>query len=178
MANSNSPYGFRLYGRLVPGTGTVAVTPGAAAGGTYSSSGPIPIASATALTIGDPIRVSAGLGYLCGVTGAIYGICNSPVPNFGETTTAKHYPEIIPADDQTIWQIQAKTGVIVSQGYIGVASKAYWMGGTTSGYKTIDLSHTTNGTLRVIGFAPGTTQKASCAELLVIINRGAFYGAS
>jgi len=174
MANSNAPYGFRLYTRLVPGTGGVAVTPGAAAGGTLSSSGPLPVASATVLHVGDPIHASNGLGYLAAATNAIYGVCNSPVPNFGETALQKHYPEIIPADDQTLWRVQSIGTVNVTQGYIGGIAKKYRLSGS-SGYTGIDLTHTTGGMLAVVGLANGSAL-GTYAELLVVITRGAFYG--
>jgi hypothetical protein len=177
MANSNAPYGFRLWSRNTAGSGTSPVTPGAAAGGTYSSSGPLPIASATTLKVGDSIKSSAGLGYLATGTNAIFGICNSPVPGYGETATQKHYPELIPADDETYWRCQSTTTLNITQGYIGVASKKYRIGNTTSGYLGIDLSHTTGGVLQVVGLAPGSAL-GTYAELLVLITRGAFYGAA
>jgi len=176
MANSNAPYGFRLWTRQVGGTGTSPVAPGAAAGGTQSSSGPLAIASATTLKVGDPIKSSLGIGYLATGTNAIFGICNSPVPNFNETATQKHYPEILPAGDNEIFRCQSIGTVNVTQGYIGVASKAYRIGGTTSGSQGIDLSHTTGGVLGVVGLAPGSAL-GTYAELLVIIRRGAFFGA-
>ena len=177
MANSNAPYGFRLWTTANPATGATAITPGAAAGGTLSASGPLPIASATTLKVGDPIKSSVGLGYLAVGTNAIFGICNSPVPNFNETAIQKHYPELIPADADKIWRVQSIGTVNVTQGYIGVASKKYRIGGTTSGYQGIDLSHTTGGVLQVVGLAPGSAF-GTYAELLVIIARGAFYGAA
>ena len=176
MANSNAPYGFRLWTRGVGGSGSSPITPGAAAGGTQSSSGPLAIASATTLKVGDPIKSSLGIGYLATGTNAIFGICNSPVPNFNETATQKHYPELIPADDSMIWRTQSIGTVNVTQGYIGVAAKAYRIGGTTSGSQGIDLSHTTGGVLGVVGLAPGSAL-GTYAELLVLIRRGAFYGA-
>jgi len=175
MANTNAPYGFRLWTTTNPATGAVAVTPGQAAGGTYSSSGPLAIASATTLKVGDPIKSSLGLGYLATGTNAIFGICNSPVPGFGETATAKHYPEIIPADGDKIWRCQSIGTVNASVGYIGVASKKYRIGGSTSGYQGIDLSHSTGGVLQIVGLAPGSAF-GTYAELLVIIARGAWYG--
>ena len=175
MANSNSPYGFRLYSRLVPGTGSVAVTPGAAAGGDAAATGPLAVASATVLAVGDPIKSSLGLGYLATGTNAIFGICNSPILSWNQTATAKHYPEIIPADDQTIWRCQSIGTVKVTQGYIGVISKKYRIGGSTSGYTGIDLSHSTGGVLAIVGLAPGSAL-GTYAELLVMITRGAFYG--
>ncbi len=177
MANTNAPYGFRLWSRGNAGTGAAPLTPGAAAGGTLASSGPLPVASATTLSVGDPIKSSAGLGYLATGTNAIYGIVNSPVPNFNETATAKHYPEIIPADDTTYWRTQSIGTVNVTQGYIGVASKVYRIGATTSGHLGIDLSHTTGGVLGVVGLAPGSAL-STYAELIVVIRRGAFFGAA
>ena len=175
MANSNSPYGFRLYTTLNTGHGAVAVTPGQAAGGTLSSSGPLAIGSATTLKVGDPIKSSAGLGYLAVGTNAVYGICNSPVPGFLETAIQKHYPEIIPVDDQKVWRAQVLSTTNVTQGYIGVASKKYRIGGTTSGYQGIDLAHTTGGVLQVVALAPGSAL-GTYAELLVVFTRGAFNG--
>ena len=177
MANTNAPYGFRLYTRMMASTGSIATTPGAAAGGTLSASGPLPVASATTMKVGDPIKSSVGLGYLAVGTNAIFGIVNSPVPGFLETATQKHYPEIIPADDQTFWRVQSIGTVNVTQGYIGVAAKKYRIGGTTSGYQGIDLSHFTGGVLQVVGLAPGSAL-GTYAELLVLITRGAFYGAA
>lgn len=177
MANTNAPYGFRLWTRSTGGKGTQPLTPGAAAGGTYASSGPLPVASATTLKVGDPIKSSAGLGYLATGTNAIFGICNSPVPNFGETATAKHYPEIIPADDSTFFRCQSIGTTNVTQSYIGVASKVYRIGGSTSGYTGIDLSHTTGGVLGIVGLAPGSAL-GTYAELIVLVRRGAFFGAA
>ena len=178
MANTLAPYGFRLYNRMVAATGSVAVVVGKAAGGTISASGPIPIASATTLKVQDPIKVSAGVGYLAGITGAVYGVLNSAVPGYSETATQKHYPEILPADDQSIWVCQStKSTINVTQGYIGVAGKKYWLGGTTSGYMGIDFSHTTNGNLVVVGFAPWSAP-GTFAEVLEIFTRGVFYGQS
>jgi hypothetical protein len=175
MANSNAPYGFRLYSRLSAGSGAMPVTPGAAAGGTYSSSGPLPVASATTLKVGDPIKSSLGLGYLATGTNAVFGINNSPVPGYGETATQKHYPELLPADDSTVWRAQSIGTQNVTQGYIGVAAKKYRLGNATSGYMGVDLGHTTGGVLEIIGLAPGSAF-GTYAELLVIFTRGAFYG--
>jgi len=177
MANTNAPYGFRLWTTTNPSTGAVGVTPGAAAGSSVSASGPLPIASATTLKVGDPIKSSLGLGYLATGTNAIYGICNSPVPNFNETATAKHYPEIIPASDQNIWRCQSTTTTGLTQAYIGVAKNAYRIGGTTSGYQGIDITHTTGGVLGIVALAPGSAF-GTYAEVLVVIRRGAFYGAA
>jgi hypothetical protein len=177
MANSNAPYGFRLWTRTSAGSGASSVTPGAAAGGTLASSGPLPIASATTLKVGDPIKSSLGLGYLATGTNAIFGICNSPVPGYGETATQKHYPELIPANAETIWRCQSTSTLNITQGYIGIASKKYRIGNTTSGYLGINLGNTTGGVLQVVGLAPGSAF-GTYAELLVIIARGAFYGAA
>ena len=177
MANTNAPYGFRLYTTTNPATGATAVTPGAAAGGTLSASGPLPIASATTLKVGDPIHSTNGLGVLAVGTNAVYGVCNSPVPGFLETATQKHYPELIPADGDKVWRVQSIGTTNVTQGYIGVASKKYRIGGSTSGYQGIDLTHTTGGVLQIIGLAPGSAL-GTYAELLVLIARGAFYGAA
>jgi len=177
MANSNAPYGFRLYSRLVPGTGATAVAPGIAPVAGAQPGGPIKFPSAAALKVGDPVKVSAGLGYLASGTNALYGICNQVVPGWNETATQYHYPEILPADDQTIWRVQSIGTVNVTLGYIGVASKKYRIGGTTSGYTGIDLSHTTGGVLEVLALAPGSAL-GTYAELLVTIARGAFYGAA
>jgi len=175
MANTLAPYGFRLYARMVSGTATAPTTPGKAAGGTASSSGPLPIASATTLKVGDAIKSSVGLGYLATGTNAIFGICNSAVPGWGETATQKHYPEILPADDQSLWVCQSTATTNVTQGYIGVASKKYRINGTTSGYQGIDLTHTTGGVLQIVGLAPWSAF-GTYAELIVLIARGAFYG--
>ena len=177
MANTNAPYGFRLWTTTNPATGATAVTPGAAAGGTYASSGALAVASATTLKVGDPLKSSLGLGYLATGTNAIFGIVNSPVPNFGETATQKHYPELIPADGDKIWRCQSIGTTNASVGYVGVAAKKYRIGATTSGYLGIDLSHFTGGVLQVVGLAPGSAF-GTYAELLVIIARGAFYGAA
>ena len=73
---------------------------------------------------------------------------------------------------------RSKTSTInVTQGYIGVAGKKYWLGGTTSGYMGIDFSHTTNGNLVVVGLAPWSAF-GTFAEVLVIFTRGVFYGQS
>lgn len=173
MANSNAPYGFRFWNRLVPGTGSVATAPGAAAGGTLSSSGQVPIPSAATLKVGDPLHVSLGLGYLAVTTNAIFGIVNSPVPNFNETAVQKHYPEIIPADDQTIWRVQSMGTKNVTQGLLGMPNK-YRLSGS-SGAVGIDFTHTTGGVLVPIALAPGSAF-GTYAEVLVLIVRGAFYG--
>ncbi len=190
MANSNSPYGFRLYGRLSGGSGTFVVAPGMAAGGDQSSTGPLAVASATVLSVGDPIKATLGLGVLATTTMAIFGICNSPVPNFLQTAIAKHYPEIIPVDDNTILECQSIGTTKVTQGYIGVVGsglpfttgglrKLYRIGGGTSGYLGIDLTHTTGGMLQIVGLSPrpGNTL-ATYAQLLVVVARGPFVGSA
>jgi hypothetical protein len=174
MANTNAPYGFRLYTHTSNGSGGVAVAPGKAAGGSASASGPIPFASALTVLVGDPIMVSAGLGYVCTTTHAIYGIANSAVPGWGETATAKHYPEIIPADDQTIFVAQAMGTTNVTQGYIAVAGNRHKIKASGT-YKGIDMSASATGPLEVIGLAPWSAF-GTYAELLVIVCRGAFYG--
>ena len=178
MANTNAPYGFRLYSRLVSGTGSVAVAPGIApAVPQGSTQGPLKFPSAAVLAVGDPVKASAGLGYLAAGTNAIYGICNQVIPGYGETAKQYHYPEILPAEDQSIWRTQSTGTTNVTIGYLGIASKAYRIGGTTSGYTGIDLSHTTGGVLSVVALAPGSAL-GTYAELLVMIRRGVFYGAA
>jgi hypothetical protein len=178
MANTNAPYGFRLYEKRSAGTGAASVAPGIApalpAGSTF---GPIKFPSAASLKVGDPVKVSAGLGYIASGTNAIFGICNQVIPGYGETATQFHYPEILPADDNTVFRVQNIGTTNVTIGYIGVASKKYRIGGTTSGYTGIDVSHTTGGVLEVVGLAPGSAL-GTYAELLVIVTRGAFYGAA
>ena len=176
MANTNAPYGFRLYTRLMAGTGSVAVAPGIG-GSTASSGGPLKVPSAGTLKIGDPVKSSIGLGYLATGTNAVFGICNSAVPGWNETATQLHYPEIIPADDQTIWRAQSIGTVNATAGYVGVAKNKYRIGGTTSGYTGVDLSHTTGGVLEILALAPGSSF-GTYAEFLVIFTRGAFYGAA
>lgn len=126
------------------------------------------------MSIGDPIKSSLGLGYLATGTNAIYGICQSDVPGWGETATEVHYPDIIPADTETIWRTQSIGTTNVTNGYMGVASKKYRISGAT-GATGIDLTHTTGGVLQIIGLAPGSAL-GTYAELLVMIARGAFYG--
>jgi hypothetical protein len=173
MANVNAPYGFRLWTRLTPGTGSVAIAPGI--NPAVGALGPIPVISAAVLKVGDPLKVVAGVAALAGTTNAIYGICNSPVPGYGETATQRHYPEIIPADDQTIWRVQSIGTVNVTATMLGVAANKYRIGGATSGYTGINLGATTGGVLEVLAFAPGSGP-GTYAELLVMITRGAFYG--
>jgi hypothetical protein len=166
MANTNAPYGFRLWSRLAGGNGALPLSPAL-----------LRVPSAATLKVGDPIKSSAGLGYLAVGTNAIYGVLDSPVPGWSEVATAYHYPDIIPADDQSVWRVQSIGTVNVTNGYMGVPSRKYRIGGTTSGYSGIDLSHWTGGVLQVIGLAPGSAL-GTYAELLVMIARGAFYGAA
>lgn len=163
MANSNAPYGFRLWAEIGSGT-TNQLSPAL-----------LKVPSTASLKVGDPLKASAGLGYLASGTNAVFGICNSPVPGWGETATEYHYPDVIPANDSAIWRVQSIGTVNVTQGYLGVASKKYRIGGTTSGYTGIDLSHSTGGVLQVIGLAPGSAL-GTYAELLVTVARGAFCG--
>lgn len=163
MANSNAPYGFRLWGSIGAGT-------------TYQMSPvSLKVPSTASLKVGDPVKSSAGLGYLAAGTNAIFGIVNSPVPGWGETATEYHYPDVIPAEDAHIWRVQSIGTVNVTQGYLGVASKKYRIGRTTSGYTGIDLSKATGGVLQVLGLAPGSAL-GTYAELLVMVGRGAFAG--
>lgn len=161
MANTNSPYSFRLWSRL-----SNLASPMAPA--------QLKVASATTLKVGDPVKASLGLGYLAVGTNAIYGICDSPVPGWNETATQPHYPDILPAMDDEVWRVQSIGTVNVTNGYMGVPKK-YRIGGTTSGYTGIDLSHTTGGVLQVLGLAPGSAL-GTYAELLVAVTRGAFTG--
>lgn len=163
MANSNAPYGFRLWTEIGSGT-TNQLAPVL-----------LKVPSTATLNVGDPLKASLGLGYLAAGTNAIFGICNSPVPGWGETATQAHYPDVIPANDAAVWRVQSIGTVNVTQGYLGVASKRYRIGGTTSGYTGIDLSKSTGGVLQVVGLAPGSAL-GTYAELLVIIARGAFNG--
>jgi hypothetical protein len=163
MANSNAPYGFRLWAYIGAGT-TSQLAP-------YQ----LPIPSAATLNVGDPIKSSLGLGYLAAGTNAIYGVLNSPVPGWGETATARHYPDIIPANDNAVFRCQSIGTVNVTQGYLGVASKKYRIGGTTSGYTGISLANSTGGVLQILGLAPGSAL-GTYAELLVLIGRGAYNG--
>jgi hypothetical protein len=163
MSNSNAPYGFRLWEHIGAGT-TTQMAP-------YR----LPVASAGSLKVGDPIKSSLGYGYLAAGTNAIFGICQSPVPGYGESATELHYPDILPANDNAIFRCQSIGTVNVTQGYIGVASKRYRIGGTTSGYTGIDLSKSTGGVLQVLGLAPGSAL-GTYAELLVSVARGAFCG--
>jgi hypothetical protein len=163
MANTNAPYGFRLWAAIGAGT-TIQTAP-------YQ----LPIPSAGTLKVGDLVKSSLGLGYLATTTNAVFGICDSVVPGYGETATQKHYPDILPANDNIIWRCQSIGTVNVTQGYLGVASKKYRIGGTTSGYQGVNLAASTGGVLQVIGLAPGSAL-GTYAELLVIIARGAFAG--
>jgi hypothetical protein len=161
MANTNAPYGFRLWERL---------------SGAEAPMSPVLLKfpSAAVLAVGDPVRSSLGLGYLAGTTNAIFGIVNSPAPGWNETAKQVHYPDILPADDMSIWRCQSIGTVNASIAFMGVAKK-YRIGGTTSGFTGIDLSHTTGGVLQVIGLAPGSAL-GTYAELLVSVTRGAFTG--
>jgi len=163
MANTNAPYGFRLWSRLTAGNG-----------GSVMSPVQLKVASATVLAVGDPVKSVAGVGSRAATTNAIYGICNSPVPGWNETATAVHYPDIIPADDESVFRAQSIGSVNATVGYCGLPTK-YRIGGATSGYTGIDLSHTTGGVLTVIGLAPGSAY-GTYAELLVMVARGAFVG--
>ena len=163
MANTNNPYGFRLWSRLNGGEGTMPISPAQ-----------LKVPSAATLTVGDPIKASLGLGYIATTTNAIYGIVNSPVPGWNEAATQPHYPDILPADDATIFRAQSIGTVNATIGYMGVAKK-YRIGGSTTGHLGIDLSHTTGGVLQVIGLAPGSAY-GTYAELLVTVTRGAFVG--
>ena len=163
MANTNSPYGFRLWQKL---SGSDA--------GAVMSPALLKIPSAATLKVGDPVKASLGLGYIAVGTNAIYGVIDSPVPGWNETATQPHYPDILPADDNSVWRVQSIGAVNATIGYMGVAKK-YRIGGTTSGYTGIDLSHSTGGVLQVIGLAPGSAY-GTYAELLVEITRGAFTG--
>jgi hypothetical protein len=165
MANTNTPYGFRLWSQIGAGT-TTPLSPSL-----------LKVSSATTLKVGDPVKSSLGVGYLAAGTNAIYGICDSPVPGWNETATQLHYPDLLPAVDSSIWRVQSIGTTNVTAGYMGVASKKYRIGGTTSGYTGIDLSHSTGGVMQVIGLAPGSAL-GTYAELLVVIARGAFYGAA
>ena len=183
MANTNAPYGFRLWSRLVPGTGAAMAAPGfyptIAKSDIWGAKGPLQFPSAASLKVGDPIKNSLGVGYIATGTNGIYGILNSPVPApFGETATQKHYPDILPADDQTIWRVQSIGTVNVTQGLLGfspASAKKYRIGGTTSGYTGIDLSHSTGGCLVIVGMPPDTAF-GTYAELLVMVAKGPFFG--
>jgi hypothetical protein len=163
MANTNAPYGFRLWSVLSGESGGKPLIPVLQK-----------VPSATTLKVQDPIKVSAGLAYLATGTNAIFGIVNSPVPGWNETATQPHYPDIIPADDNVVFRVQSIGTVNATIGYTGVAKK-YRIGGSTSGYLGIDLTHTTGGVLQVLGLAPGSAY-GTYAELLVTVARGAFVG--
>jgi hypothetical protein len=163
MANSNAPYGFRLWSRLTGGSGAAPLSPGQ-----------LKFPSAASLKVGDPVKVSLGLGYLAAGTNAIFGICMQPVPGWNETATAVHYPDVEPADDQSVFRVQSIGATVASIGYLRSDYK-YRIGGTTSGYTGIDLSKHTGGVLTVIGLAPGSAW-GTYAELLVTVSRGNFAG--
>ena len=163
MANTNAPYGFRLWSRLNGGDGAAPLSPAL-----------VKVPSAATLKVGDPLKVSLGLGYLAGGTNAVYGIVDSPVPGWNETATQPHYPDIIPADDSSIFRVQSIGTVNATIGYI-TAGKKYRIGGTTSGYTGVDLSHFTGGVLMLIGLAPGSAF-GTYAEFLVEVARGTFVG--
>jgi hypothetical protein len=130
--------------------------------------------SASTLKVGDPVKVSLGLGYIATGTNAIFGVLASPVVGWSETATQAHYPDVIPADDQTVWRVQNIGTTNVTIGYIS-AGKKYRIGGTTSGYLGIDVSKSTAGVLMILGLAPGSAF-GTYAELLVAIARGTFVG--
>ena len=163
MANTNAPHGFCLWSQIGAGTTTVL------------SPAQLKVPSAATLKVGDPIKSSVGLGYLAVGTNAVYGVVDSPVPGWNEVATQPHYPDIIPAVDSNIWRAQSIGTVNVTVGFMGVPAKKYRIGGTTSGYLGVDLSHSTGGVLQVIGLAPGSAL-GTYADLLVIFGRGAFYG--
>jgi hypothetical protein len=164
MANTNAPYGFRLWRRGTGGTGTAPL-------------GSITIPSAGTFKVGDPVKVSAGLGYLAAGTNATYGIANRPVPSWGEAAITQKSLEVIPCDDTSYFRAQSIGAVNATVGYVGVASKRYRIGGTTSGYTGIDLAHTTGGVLQVLELAPGSAF-GTYAEFIVMFVRGAYFGAA
>ena len=162
MANTNAPYGYRLWSRLTGGEGSPLVPV------------LVKVSSAVTLKVQDPMKMSLGLGYLATGTNAIFGIVNSPVPGWSETATAVHYPDIIPADDQSVFRVQSIGTVNATASYIRSDYK-YRIGGTTSGYTGVDLSKHTTGSITVLGLAPGSAF-GTYAELLVTISRGQFVG--
>ncbi len=188
MANVNSPYGFRLWTRLVPGTGASSVAPGLVTSDSKSygpdampSFGPVAFPSGATLSPGDPIKVSAGLGYLCAVTNAIYGILLDPVPEaWNPSSTKRHYPGIAPADDQSVWVVQSIGTTNVTAGMLGIPTKRYRLASSSTGHMGIDMSHSANGGscgLLPIALAPiPGNAYGTYAQLLVLITRGAFYG--
>ena len=177
MANTLAPYGFRLWERRTGGFGGTPLAPGIAGSNIGPSpGGPLQFPSTAVLAVGDPVRSSLGIGYIAAGTNAVYGVLNSPVPaGFGDTATQKHYPEIIPADDGSVFSCQSTTTTNVTQALIGVAAKKYRIAGTTSGYTGIDFTHTTTGVLQVLALKPGSSF-GTYAEVLVMIVRGAFFG--
>jgi len=140
--------------------------------------GPVPFPSGATLSAGDPVKSSGGLGYLATGTNAILGILADPVPEgWNPSTTKQHWPNILPADDQTVWLCQSIGTKYVSAGLMQIPSKKYRIGGTTSGYTGIDFTHTTGGVLLPLGLAPiYGNGYGSYAQVLVIITRGTFYG--
>jgi len=180
MANVNAPYGFRLWQKttghsipLAPGISPQGANPGGVPGGVVA------FPSGAVLHVQDPIHVSLGLGYLAVGTNAIYGILNSPVPMpFGDTALQKHYPDILPGDDESIWRVQSIGTVNVTAALIGMSSRSFRIGGTTSGYSGINMVVATAGfgPLQVLALAPGSAL-GTYAELLIIVKRGAFFGA-
>lgn len=165
MANTNAPYGFRLWAVLPGGTGAKGMVP----------TRPY-VKSAVSLKVGDPLKMSLGICYLATGTNAIFGICNNPVPNYGETATELHYPEILPADPQSIFVAQCIGTTNATLGYCRQGVK-YRIGGTTSGYTGVSLANTTGGVLQVLGLKPGSAW-GTYAEVLVTVLRGSFYGAA
>jgi len=164
MANTNAPYGFRLWRRGTGGSGTIPL-------------GGVTIPSAGTFKVGDPVKVSAGLGYLAAGTNATYGIANRVVPGWGEAATTQKSLEIIPCDDATYFRAQSIGTTNATIAFVGVASKKYRIAGTTSGYTGIDLTHTTAGVLQILELAPGSAF-GTYAEFIVMFARGAYFGAA
>jgi hypothetical protein len=165
MANTNAPYGFRLWSLLVGGSGALPLPPVQ-----------LKFGSTIALKVGDPVKMSNGLGYMATGTNALFGICNSPVPNYGETAKEVHYPDLIPADENAVFRCQCIGTTNATLGYVKTGVK-YRIGGTTSGYTGISLANTTGGVLEILGLAPGSAW-GTYAEVLVMVCRGSFYGAA
>jgi hypothetical protein len=92
MSNSNAPYGFRLWAVRAGGSGAVPMSPIRPK-----------VPSAGSMTIGDPLKISAGLGYIASGTNAVFGVLQSKVPGWNETATEYHYPDVLPADPNLIW---------------------------------------------------------------------------
>ena len=179
MANTNAPYGFRLFQRLSGGTGGTPLAPGIAgapSGSVVEAHGSIQFASTTVMKVGDPVKTALGVGSLAATTNAVMGVLNSPVPaGYGDTATSKHYPEILPADDDTVFRAQAIGTVNITQGLIGITARRK-IGGSTSGYTGVDFgAGTTTGAIVVVGLAPGSAF-GTYAEVLVIFARGTYYG--